>query len=90
MVVDMFNARALIEGATPALRLPESYDTAPLEELLRSTFNAGADAGSDVGGDGYQALITALEAIAKSTTDPVARATAERALETHAGVQEDE
>lgn len=73
----MFDPIAFVESRT-GLGLPEDFNIHPIVELARDAFNQGCDAAGDA--DATTALLSALETIRKTTTDPVARLTAERAL----------
>lgn len=73
----MFDAFSFVSAQT-GLNLPDDYDTRALVDMTRKAYNEGADFGADSAN--AAPLIDALKKIQATTTDPVARLTAERAL----------
>jgi hypothetical protein len=81
----MFDPQSLVDQE-PGLNLPDDFDTLPIVELVRKAFNLGADQASDA--ESVAPLLQALKSIKQTTTDPVARLAAERALATYQTINE--
>ncbi|HCF2446942.1 TPA: hypothetical protein NIA45_004608 [Pseudomonas aeruginosa] len=73
-------------GDATGLGLPDNYDVTPIVELVRTARAEGVDEALLSANEEMTALLAALRSIVKTTTDPVARATASRALDNHTAV----
>lgn len=81
----MFDPYKFVGDAT-GLGLPDDYDVTPIVELVRAARAEGVDEALLGANEEMAALLNALRTIVKTTTDPVARASASRALDYHTAV----
>ncbi len=81
----MFDPFKYVGDAT-GLGLPDDYDVTPVVELVRAARAEGVDEALQCANEEMAALLAALQTIVKTTTDPVARATASRAIDAHTAV----
>ena len=85
----MFDPIQFVRAAS-GLGLPDDFNVQPIVDLVRAARAEGVDEALQGAYEEMAALVDALQKIVQTTTDPVARATASRALDNHAAMKAEE